>query len=1614
VANWWDKPVGWLRNAYANVQEWDKSATAEVMSSTAGRAILGSVNAVKNTVVKPAVREALILSRDAGNLFTWSMGKMYEDTRDAFTKGPFRERTGPRGLDAVQQVADQLVTYQRTKTGGSTFGDVGTGYLPAGEAARRADEAVLAARPTVGKLPFTLGRAAAYPLVQLGVTSQDAILHGLVSGGIDLVAAVKNPIDPFNWISPIKPAGAGRFSEAAQGAVRIDDANEFGDYFTRLQARYLELQDDLVTPQGRVYNDAERKIIDQYETITRPVKPTLQTPYPTGSANAGRTADTFEAAAVYNYWKPIADDAVADLANKAGVVNDIAPSIIRSQYDRWRTSGEGQSWAQQIIDKINDGTLGVQELWRSPMFQREGIGTVVRLIDKARAGGTPDDVFAILDEAVNTFDPAFSVRNVGTRGIDAVRTQSGAIIKTVTQQRKLRSFEVLPESLKIGFSDPTASARNLDNLMGVIGIEYKQRGVWLEDFARALQGNKDDMFDFYSRFQDKVVRARLEQRLQKFDIPGFRTAVSKVLTDGVLRELTSWTGKATDEVVQYLTSDLGQAVPLPWITGDGIAPMRYTQLLTNDYHIIQPAVIDDIIDLANDFGAFVSVMSETPLIGGAVKVEQAFVEGFKTYLSRVWKPGRVAKLSHLVRVAPEEVARVMASGIIEHPAELLMAMMGRTLKYDATGRALTDIPNVVKVSRDLLDLDELLKEAQGYAKRLAAGEALTGRQEQLAGRVNEIGEKIIELEARLENISPISEVLIGPGRRAAIGVATGDIRNLYRVQMRRGVMQIPSRAVSSQQDKWIKGISHEISDMYANAEYRRVAGGGLGESDVITINGVEKKIAEHIADGAVHPFTGQPLANDLDAVKLWLFQGGGRNIFVNYFDNIANLKPQYGNGAWDNYATASERIDYIGEDLRFVTGMDPVLLDVVATGNYKGVKATLRNPQTGRGQVSPELRDFIANDFMNSQHAPLQVRFWPQREFEGLKKAAGGISNAWDRLLAFYFEDIYGRTSDLASRSPTWRAGYWSRMEELIPAMRPADAQKALDAARKANLTPTRLERIELQAARAQKGNTGTLKAASLLAEQYAKNYTNDLLYNANKRSLFGRQHAIMFAFFEAWREVTGTWLRLNARNPRIIRNVGQMIETSQESGWTYSDREGRQVFEVPMTGELARIWLSEDNKLVKNFTVGVNALNVAGRGVPGFGPVAQFIGGQILPQNANYDWLRKQLSPFGEPDTQNPQWQNVFVPPAIRQLAAQSQSGDGFWSTMSKWAVGDIRKDDYYQRAYVRLAEYLASTGGDKYMGAGGLQRLLSDAERLAFRITTVRGLAAFAGPGAPITTWFANTDIGPVELGILTDDLYRREDEAVKRGAPRYEGFNEWIGAWGDVVWPYFGAITESNIGGLTSTREFVDWSKSNTRILEQYPLVGGYFGPRSGERTLEAWQAQMAGSQRDIRDARDKIADAQDKFGNYLYYKAIAQIPPQLASSVSANQYRADVRDALQERFPGWRSPGADRAEFREEIRAKIDQLRVAVKDPRLASAPVSSAIIRYLEAREAAIAGGIKASGGKMTRTNWVDSKSGRSVRLYLSLQVAPALVAQTPEFRDVYEQVLAYEFIVDEE
>ena len=1606
--SFWD--FDWAKNTVNATAKWIDRAVSRVTPDIIEKPFTQTQKSVNDYLLKPVIRPALVVAQDAANVFEYVLADNYESV---FRRKEYLDRVKRTGaFGYVTELKDQLILGQGTA-------DWGTGFLPGGDAFRQSQQAILENRPQVGDLPFTLGRAGAYPGVKLGLYNQDSILYKIISGGIDAYKTVKNPVDPFNQLPTIRPAGVGPTSRSATAGTKINDKQSFADYFNKLEQQVLTTAED-VSISKRPLTDIERVQASEYNTLTRRVVPTRTVDIPDPLLpGSQKTVPSYEPGNVYDAWRPDVDEFLAGQLNQIGAVREIAPSMIRNNYQTWRQSGAGTKWAQDLIDGVRSGELNAGQIWRT-ILNREGPQTAAMLVQTlSNPAATIDDVWRVVDEAVASFESGFNLRKIGRSNLDAVRMGDSNVVRYTAQRLGSRQLEILPESTRIGLTDVQQSAVNLDNLMGSFNFGLADRNEWLSRFFVAASGSKDELFTFLRNFEAQAIG----EKLRSVTIAGTKR---QALPEDVIREITSWTQKIADEIRLYATDDIGNAVPMPWLTGDAIGPVRLTQIMGDDYFLMPPQIVNEVVRLTGKVGAYLESAKGIPVAGRGIAAYDDLRKGLQNYMSAYWKPARVARPSHLIRVVPEEVLRGMASGIYEHPMEQMLAMLtwrgvSPTLGRTVVGQAAKGkIPNIVKLYKQLDELENELIEALRYQDDLNQGLTLTNKQQKLVNQIPDIQKKITDLSAKVDaDPQAIWDVLIGPRSRGAMATATGEYAAPYLQMVRRGVMQLPDRNIVAQQNAWLKGVAQEVVDMAYNQDYRRIAQQKLFDDDIITINGVSKSVAGHIADGAMHPYTGSPLVNDLDAVKLWLFSGDGRQYFDAYFDNMANLKPAYKGGGYDNYAVASERVETIlVNDIAWVTGFDDTLLQVIATGEFNGARALFRET-TGRGRVSPELQKFLKDDFILQPHAPQKVKFFPQRMLQETEFLGGkGFSPvaSLQRLWNLYFQEAYGRASDRFARSPTWKASYWNRIEELVPLMTKDDAMQAVQAAKKARLTATRIERLEIQARIA--NGKGTLEGANLLAEQFATRATNDLLFNMNKRSLFGQQHRILFPFFEAFREVSTTWMKLAAQNPRIVRNVAEFVDSAQTSGTFTTNGEGRQVFELPLTGAVASRLIGSDRQIVRNFTVGVDAVNIALQMRPGFGPVAQIAVDQIAPATPDWDWWRSVASPYGFSSAFE---SAVPLPPAIAQILAGTKElpvlKDFELFQQFAQALTNYEQNDYKKRATIYSWRFLINNYPDKYVGEDGLSQAYDEAEELANRMTFLRGMLAFAGPGAPMTEWVASTKYGSFEAAIIIDDLRNREDENRKVGLPASKALEDWFATWGEAVWPYMGTITKSNIGGQVASTEFNQWVQQNPELVKKYPLVAGYLGPRTGERSFEAWVQQSQAGRREIKNIEEVAQQAQQRLGNYLYYsekdRLAAIYNDKQMADPKIRAYLAGKLDEIEQRLPLFAPPGQAGALAQQRNDRQIRQLRAIANNASLQDNPMVQSLKRYFTDLDQSISN-LSQFNPTVNVQNWRNVKAAKDLRIHIDTVLAPTIIAENPAFRDVYEQVLSFEFILDED
>jgi hypothetical protein len=108
-----------------------------------------------------------------------------------------------------------------------------------------------------------------------------------------------------------------------------------------------------------------------------------------------------------------------------------------------------------------------------------------------------------------------------------------------------------------------------------------------------------------------------------------------------------------------------------------------------------------------------------------------------------------------------------------------------------------------------------------------------------------------------------------------------------------------------------------------------------------------------------------------------------------------------------------------------------------------------------------------------------------------------------------------------------------------------------------------------------------------------------------------------------------------------------------------------------------------------------------------------------------------------------------------------------------------------------------------------------------------------------------------------------------------------------------------------------------------------------------------------------------------------------------------------------------PGESRLDFRQRNREQVAQLRAVANNRSLQSNEVVRDLSTYFKLLDESIQNTIS-KNPTVNIGNWGQVKAAKALRLHIDQNIAASLIANNPAFRDVYEQVLSYEFILDED
>ena len=696
---------------------------------------------------------------------------------------------------------------------------------------------------------------------------------------------------------------------------------------------------------------------------------------------------------------------------------------------------------------------------------------------------------------------------------------------------------------------------------------------------------------------------------------------------------------------------------------------------------------------------------------------------------------------------------------------------------------------------------------------------------------------------------------------------------------------------------------------------------------------------------------------------------------------------------------------------------DQRLIDAMVSGNFRYTSATGESemiPLSYGGHPSDEAIDYARNlqvegvgpDNLKVQRAHRLTMSTKDKNLEALNQFVDGA-----------FTYLMTKPSNYLTRSPTFRQRYWDEVERLYPAM-DQDTQAILrKTLEKANLSGDRKASILAKMEESGYGNLGFDEADTILKRR-SLDYTRKLLYDLHKKSQFFDAARLVFPFGEAWKEVMTTWYRIFSEHPNALRRTQQMIQGAREAefdpvtglptgngeGFFHKDpTTGQEVFTYPLSG-----WLSQQSvnvpflgKIGSDMPVPVpmrgaaSSLNMVLAGLPALGPVAQVPVSEIVDDKPMWDGIRDTVFPFGEPEGKTV-WSKYLN-------ALQSN-----WGKKVERAASDPRMDRMKGNMVFDVMAALASTGEYDFANSEDatyeLNRLYRDAKKKAGALSWVQALGAFTLPASPGFDFYAEDKTGNlVLLQQLRDEWNEKRAELYDKGVPNAssKAFRWFIDKYGTDNIFATQSKSRSNVVGLEPTKEMRNFERSNPDAVTNFPNTWALFAPTGGEYSYNVYLSQLNLGYRDPLQPMDMARDAINRRAEQVYSKYRKMVPDVPTREQSA--WLADIRRQIAAQFPG-ATPGAYGGN--EQQAARLAELELAAKDPKLSKTELGKALSIYFDARDKANAAALKDPKGKSSSIS--SSKETQRLRDWL-YDIADELAAEYDGFSEAWDQVLSREF-----
>lgn len=682
---------------------------------------------------------------------------------------------------------------------------------------------------------------------------------------------------------------------------------------------------------------------------------------------------------------------------------------------------------------------------------------------------------------------------------------------------------------------------------------------------------------------------------------------------------------------------------------------------------------------------------------------------------------------------------------------------------------------------------------------------------------------------------------------------------------------------------------------------------------------------------------------------------------------------------------------YLVTDAKTITGTKSSVIPEFDESD--NLSLTIRRVSKNDIIDTPEGRAEFA-EFVKSRNAALEAD-GSLRQLPGTVKIAqrgigtkepGAAEEALNRFTDWFFAGVYGKASQTFEKSPVFRQFYYEQVSKNIDLLSKAEAEKLLKyMATSAERNGMSIENYvggKKTFARIQKlansaTGEGTIEELDDFAQLVALNSTKEALYNASSRNNLEDIMRILIPFGVAYREVTGTYLRLLAEDPTRIRRA-QLIYSGAEKfdpdndgqGFFYKDpTTGENVFNFPFSGDLTKLLTGVEAPLQG----GVKRLSLGLQVIPSLGPVGQIAASELIPDSPKFDDVVGVLLPYGR----------------------------GSFNAMPSWA-GKIRsalRDDpsklesIYANTYVDTLRALSASGDYDLDDEQSKANLMADAKSKAKILTALRGFAQFVGPTSPSLEYVVKTKSGDVYASAMVQEFYRLQNDNYDTAVP------EFIKLFGDDAILYLSSKSKSVAGGLEASEQFGDWERNNENLLEQFPAVAGYLAPGGDDFSFEVWDRQLRKGRRERLSDSEIIKQAEYRMGASIYRSYRTQVGAYPTAEQRA--WLGNIRQQVSKRYPGFPvTPVFTVGEFE----SKLSDMRRLIQLPQLENNGVAKSISTYLDYRDKAVQQYVSA-GGK--EGGFDTSKKAEPLRDYL-VSIGQALIQQNPDFARVWDRELSSE------